>query len=248
MLAPGFVEHLGTGVQSTTVLLLACEGTIRPFDYALFADTGPMPLHGRNPDGTKGMARRQCTGEYKIKPEGRSTEAPRLPAPEASPGRRLRRASHRHQHRLMSPNRYSTVVSPRPNRGGGPEPQTPPPSALPLMAGLHPTSEAGSLITSRTGPFAADTPQAVHQGQRGRPCTVRNWAEHGVAHRRSARHRTEPDHGHSWWWPGGAARRMRSLTHAKVTIGDWKEEYNHDRPHSSLGYRTPRAYAAICTH
>lgn len=39
-----------------------------------------------------------------------------------------------------------------------------------------------------------------------------------------------------------------SLTHAKVTIGDWKEEYNHDRPHSSLGYRTPRAYAAICTH
>jgi putative transposase len=38
-----------------------------------------------------------------------------------------------------------------------------------------------------------------------------------------------------------------SLTHAKVTIGDWKEEYNN-RPHSSLGYRTPRAYAAICTH
>ncbi len=103
---------LGAGVQSTTVLLLACEGTIRPFDYALFADTGwepravydqlervsrvaeeagipvrivsagnirhdaldsrsrfvPMPLHVRNPDGTKGMARRQCTGEYKIKP------------------------------------------------------------------------------------------------------------------------------------------------------------------------------------
>ena len=27
-----------------------------------------------------------------------------------------------------------------------------------------------------------------------------------------------------------------------------KEEYNHDRPHSSLGFRTPRAYAAICTH
>jgi hypothetical protein len=31
-------------------------------------------------------------------------------------------------------------------------------------------------------------------------------------------------------------------------IGDWKEEYNHDRlPQSSLGYRTPRAYAAIRT-
>lgn len=103
---------LGAGVQSTAVLLLACEGKIPRFDYALFADTGwephavyeqlakvtriaadagipvrtvsagnirrdalddttrfvTMPLHVRNPDGTKGMARRQCTGEYKIKP------------------------------------------------------------------------------------------------------------------------------------------------------------------------------------
>lgn len=103
---------LGAGIQSTAVLLLACEGKIPTFDYALFADTGwepravyeqlakvtriaeeagipvrsvssgnirhdalsetsrfvTMPLHVRNPDGTKGMARRQCTGEYKIKP------------------------------------------------------------------------------------------------------------------------------------------------------------------------------------
>lgn len=103
---------LGAGVQSTTVLLLACEGKIPSFDCALFADTGwepravydqlakvtqiaedagipvrsvssgnirhdaldettrfvTMPLHVRKPDGTKGMARRQCTGEYKIKP------------------------------------------------------------------------------------------------------------------------------------------------------------------------------------
>ena len=28
---------------------------------------------------------------------------------------------------------------------------------------------------------------------------------------------------------------------------DWKEDYNHDRSHSSLGYRTPRAYPAIRT-
>jgi 3'-phosphoadenosine 5'-phosphosulfate sulfotransferase (PAPS reductase)/FAD synthetase len=103
---------LGAGVQSTTVLLLACDGEIPKFDYALFADTRwepkavyaqlakvrhiakragipvltvsaghirrdavdaehrfvTMPLHVRNPDGSKGMARRQCTGEYKIKP------------------------------------------------------------------------------------------------------------------------------------------------------------------------------------
>lgn len=103
---------LGAGVQSLTVLLLACEARIPKFDHALFADTGwepravhaqlakatavatragipvrivssgnirrdaldatsrfvTMPLHVRNPDGSKGMARRQCTGEYKIKP------------------------------------------------------------------------------------------------------------------------------------------------------------------------------------
>lgn len=39
-----------------------------------------------------------------------------------------------------------------------------------------------------------------------------------------------------------------SLAHARVTIDDWKQEYNHDRPHSSLGYLSPLAYAATCTH
>jgi hypothetical protein len=103
---------LGAGVQSTAVLLLACDGTIPPFDAAIFADTGwepkqvydhldrletyaelhgipivrvssgnirddaldpehrfaSMPLYVRNPDGSDGMARRQCTSEYKLKP------------------------------------------------------------------------------------------------------------------------------------------------------------------------------------
>ncbi|MCP3800733.1 hypothetical protein NLX83_15810 [Allokutzneria sp. A3M-2-11 16] len=103
---------LGAGVQSTTVLLLACHREIALFDYALFADTGwepravythltrlatyaqdagipirvvrsgnirtdaldpahrfvSMPLHVLNPDGTRGLARRQCTNEYKIAP------------------------------------------------------------------------------------------------------------------------------------------------------------------------------------
>ncbi|MCC8244991.1 hypothetical protein [Saccharothrix luteola] len=103
---------LGAGVQSTTVLLLACEGEIPRFDAALFADTGwepravyanlerltahagnhgipvrrvsagnirvdaldpkhrfvSMPLHTLNPDGSRGLARRQCTSEYKIIP------------------------------------------------------------------------------------------------------------------------------------------------------------------------------------
>jgi len=107
------VLSLGAGVQSTTVLLLACEGVIDPpFDVAIFADTGwepadvyahldklaahaaahgievarvsagnlrddaldeahryaSLPLYLLAPDGAHGMGRRQCTGEYKIKP------------------------------------------------------------------------------------------------------------------------------------------------------------------------------------
>jgi hypothetical protein len=99
-------------VQSSTLLLLACEGRIPPFDAAIFADTGwepahvythlnrlesvaaaagipiirvsagnirddaldpahrfaSMPLFTLSPNGRRGMARRQCTSEYKIKP------------------------------------------------------------------------------------------------------------------------------------------------------------------------------------
>lgn len=39
-----------------------------------------------------------------------------------------------------------------------------------------------------------------------------------------------------------------SLLHARVVIGDWKDEYNTVRRHSSLGYRTPADYARHCTH
>ena len=39
-----------------------------------------------------------------------------------------------------------------------------------------------------------------------------------------------------------------SLLHAQVIIGDWKDEYNHQRRHSSLGYLTPAEYARQCTH
>lgn len=111
-LPTGRYLSLGAGVQSLTVLLLACEGRIPRFDAAVFADTGwepkqvytqldtarrigtragipvltvsngnirhdtlnpenrfvTMPFFVKNPDGTKGMARRQCTGDYKIRP------------------------------------------------------------------------------------------------------------------------------------------------------------------------------------
>jgi len=39
-----------------------------------------------------------------------------------------------------------------------------------------------------------------------------------------------------------------SLAHARVVISDWKEDYNHRRRHSSLGYQAPAVYAAACTH
>lgn len=37
-----------------------------------------------------------------------------------------------------------------------------------------------------------------------------------------------------------------SLAEARVVIGDYKEHYNHRRPHSSLDYRPPAAFAAAC--
>jgi transposase InsO family protein len=38
------------------------------------------------------------------------------------------------------------------------------------------------------------------------------------------------------------------LTHARVLISDWKEDYNNRRRHSALGYQAPAVYAAACTH
>ena len=34
-----------------------------------------------------------------------------------------------------------------------------------------------------------------------------------------------------------------SLFEARVKIGAWREEYNEERPHSSLGYLAPREFA-----
>lgn len=39
-----------------------------------------------------------------------------------------------------------------------------------------------------------------------------------------------------------------SLLHARVGIGDWKENYNQHHRHSSLDYQTPCEYAAACSH
>lgn len=37
-----------------------------------------------------------------------------------------------------------------------------------------------------------------------------------------------------------------SVKEAKVLVENWRMDYNHHRPHSSLGYMTPAAFAATC--
>ena len=37
-----------------------------------------------------------------------------------------------------------------------------------------------------------------------------------------------------------------SVLEARVLSGDWRLDYNHHRPHSSLDYMTPAAFAATC--
>lgn len=40
--------------------------------------------------------------------------------------------------------------------------------------------------------------------------------------------------------------QFQTLKEAKVLIEDWRLDYNHHRPHSSLNYQTPAAFAASC--
>jgi transposase InsO family protein len=39
---------------------------------------------------------------------------------------------------------------------------------------------------------------------------------------------------------------IRTLTEARVLIGNWVDHYNTGRPHSGLKMRTPAAFAAYC--
>lgn len=42
------------------------------------------------------------------------------------------------------------------------------------------------------------------------------------------------------------AEVFTSLLEARVLGAEWRRAYNQERPHSSLGYRTPAAFAAGC--
>jgi putative transposase len=43
-----------------------------------------------------------------------------------------------------------------------------------------------------------------------------------------------------------SVEQFDTLLEAQVLIGDWKHEYNNYRPHSSLGWMSPVAYAIAC--
>ena len=36
---------------------------------------------------------------------------------------------------------------------------------------------------------------------------------------------------------------FRSMAHARALIRAWADDYNEERPHSVLGYQTPKAFA-----
>jgi putative transposase len=38
---------------------------------------------------------------------------------------------------------------------------------------------------------------------------------------------------------------FRNLNDARYKITQWRDEYNRERPHSSLGYRTPNEFAEV---
>ncbi len=44
-----------------------------------------------------------------------------------------------------------------------------------------------------------------------------------------------------------AVEEFGSLLEAQVLGRQWKQSYNHQRPHSSLGYKTPAEYASGCS-
>jgi transposase InsO family protein len=43
------------------------------------------------------------------------------------------------------------------------------------------------------------------------------------------------------------AEEFASLLEAQVLAQEWRDDYNHERPHSSLGYRTPAAFGRLAT-
>ncbi|WP_246673819.1 IS3 family transposase [Mesorhizobium sp. B2-3-13] len=102
--------------------------------------------------------------------------------------------------------------------------------------------------------------------QRGKPGMI--VSDHGTEFTSNAILAWSKDHGIEWHYiaPGKPMQngyvesfngRMRDellneslffgLDHARSAIAEWREDFNTARPHSSLGYQTPAAYAEVIT-
>jgi putative transposase len=103
-------------------------------------------------------------------------------------------------------------------------------------------------------------------GRRGKPDMI--VSDHGTEFTSNAILAWSKDHGIDWHYiaPGKPMQngyvesfngRMRDellneslffgLDHARSAIAEWKEDFNTARPHSSLGYQTPAAFAKVFT-
>ncbi|MER9197250.1 IS3 family transposase [Mesorhizobium australicum] len=102
--------------------------------------------------------------------------------------------------------------------------------------------------------------------QRGKPGMI--VSDHGTEFTSNAILAWSKDHGIEWHYiaPGKPMQngyvesfngRMRDellneslffgLDHARSAIAEWRQDFNTARPHSSLGYQTPAAYAEVIT-
>ena len=94
-------------------------------------------------------------------------------------------------------------------------------------------------VRSDNGPeFAAEVVRSWLEGAGSVRCMSRRRARG----RTVTRSRSTASSATSSW----TARSSRDEPQARALGALWKEEYNTERPHSSLGYQTPAEYAAQC--
>lgn len=125
------------------------------------------------------------------------------------------------------------------------------------LAAIPDTSISGRRVARELGELLA---------QRGKPGMI--VSDHGTEFTSNAILAWSKDHDVDWHYiaPGKPMQngyiesfngRMRDellnetlfhgLDHARAAINQWVVDYNTERPHSSIGYQTPAAYAAIIT-
>jgi putative transposase len=78
------------------------------------------------------------------------------------------------------------------------------------------------------------------------PRVVRNEQDHNPSHSARASDAKRPHRELQREIPGRVPERGLVPESEGCTEEDWRKDYNGERPHSSLGYRTPEEYAKTC--